>query len=424
MPTTLILTFLVLFIATFIGWRYSGLPKNVWKLFLAQPLAMSSTPTIVIAAGILAISIAPEPELATLPLTLVVIGTALAVVPATATLNRFGRRNGTMIGLSLGLTGALCSALAAYSSQFYLLLFGSFLLGVSSAFVAQLRFAALESINNPAQAPIALSILMSSGLFSAMLGPEIAVIAKDWVASEHGFVGSYLVLAGLLIAAILVVSQLDSMQVKTSDTLHNSRPLSYFFKTPLFLVALSSGAIAYSVMTYLMTASPLSMHSDHAYDMESIKWVVQSHVLAMYLPSLFSAWLVAKFGIRKLMLIGTFLYVAVVIVSLTGHSVMHYWWSMVLLGIGWNFLYLCGTLLLPEVYRPEERFKVQAVNDFGIFGIQAIASLSAGVILFSQGWAILVSITIPVIILMLLVTLWYISVVYKQQITNVEDMHG
>ncbi|NNJ71806.1 MAG: MFS transporter, partial [Enterobacterales bacterium] len=244
------------------------------------------------------------------------------------------------------------------------------------------------------------------------------------VSSEHAFVGSYLVLACLLICAIFVVSNLDSMQVQESQSQTASRPLSYFFSSPFFLVALSSGAVAYSVMTYLMTASPLSMHSDHAYDMQAIKWVVQSHVLAMYVPSLFSAWLVAKLGIRALMLIGTFLYVAVVAVSLTGHSVMHYWWAMVLLGVGWNFLYLCGTLLLTEVYRPEERFKVQAVNDFGIFGIQALASLSAGVILFSQGWSVLVSITIPVIILMLLITIWYISVVYKKQMTNVGEIHG
>ena len=423
MPITLILTFVVLVIAVLLVRRYSNLPDNVWKLFLAQPLAMSSTPAIVVAAGILAVSIAPDPELATLPITLVVIGTASSVIPATAMLKRLGRRNGTILGLTVGMTGACLSAMAAYLAEFYLLLVGSFMLGVCSAFVAQLRFAALESINNATQAPLALSILMSSGLFSAMLGPEIAVVAKDWVATEHGFTGSYLVLACLLLCAIFVVSRLDSMHIAETHVHKESRPISYFFTSPLFLVALSSGTIAYSVMTYLMTASPLSMHSDHAYDMASIKWVVQSHVIAMYLPSLFSAWLVAKLGIRTLMLTGTFLYVGVVLVSLTGHSVMHYWWAMVLLGVGWNFLYLCGTLLLPGVYRPEERFKVQAINDFGIFAIQALASLSAGVILFSQGWSVLVSITIPVIVLMLLVTIWYISVVYKKQITTGE-MNG
>lgn len=424
MPITLILTLIILLISAALVRRYSNLPDNVWKLFLAQPLAMSSTPAIVVAAGILAISIAPNPELATLPLTLVVIGTASAVIPATAILRYLGRRKGTIIGLTIGLTGACLSALAAYLSQFNLLLIGSFMLGVSSAFVAQLRFAALESIDNPNQAPLALSILMSSGLFSAMIGPEIAVVAKDWVISDHGFVGSYLVLACLILCAIFVISRLDAMQVKEPESHHQSRPLSHFFTSPLFLVALSSGTVAYSVMTYLMTASPLSMHSDHAYDMASIKWVVQSHVLAMYLPSLFSAWLVAKIGIRKLMLIGTSLYVAVVTVSLTGHSVMHYWWAMVLLGVGWNFLYLSGTLLLPKVYRTEERFKIQAVNDFAIFGIQALASLSAGVILFSQGWSVLVSITIPVIILMFLITLWYITVVYKNEIVNIGETNG
>lgn len=424
MPVTLILTILCLIAFVLIGRQYSGLPNNIWRLFLAQPFAMSATPAVVIAASILAVAIAPDPELATLPLTLMIIGTAVAVIPATWCLSHFGRKKGSMLGLLFGFFGAVLSAIAALYSDFHLLLAGTFMMGLCSAFIAQLRFAALESVSNPNQAPKAISTLMASGLFSAMLGPEIAVVAKDWVESPHGFVGSFIVLAGFMLLAIVILSRLDPMDIKESHYEQKARSIVSFFKNPVFIVALCSGVVAYSVMSYLMTASPLSMHSDHAYDMASIKWVVQSHVLAMYVPSLFSAYLVSLLGIRKLMLLGTALYALVVIVSLMGHSVMHYWWSMVLLGVGWNLLYLCGTLLLPNVYQAHERFKVQAVNDFSIFGIQGIASLSAGIILYNQGWAVLVSITIPVIILMLIVTLWYISIIHKSKLDKVEEFNG
>ncbi len=381
---------------------------------MAQPLAMSATPAVVIAAGILAIDIAPTAELATLPLTLLIIGTAIAVIPASWLLKTIGRRKGSIVGLGLGACGSLIASYSATSQNFYALLAGCFLIGNSAAFVAQLRFAALESLDNPEQAPKALSTLMVGGLFSAMIGPEVAVFGRDLIDSPSGFAGSFLILSGCYIVAMAIIATLNSMDVKHVEESKTQRSLLEIAKNPTFIIAICSGTIAYSVMSYLMTASPLSMHSDHDYAMESIKWVVQSHVLAMYVPSLFSAYLVKWLGIRKLMLVGTGMYVAVVIISLVGGSVMHYWGAMVLLGIGWNFLFLSGTLLLPESYQPHERFKVQAVNDFSIFAIQAVASLSAGLILFSRGWSNLVLITIPVIILMLFIILWY-SILFKQQ---------
>lgn len=424
MPYSLLLTLIALVVASWFIQRYLGFTGNIWRLFLAQPLATSATPAIVIAAGILSISIAPNAELATLPLTLTIVGTASAVIPATWLLKRIGRRSGTIVGLSIGCTGAILAGLASLKLEFHMLLAGCFMMGISAAFSAQLRFAAIESIKDPKQAPLALSVLMSSGLFSAMMGPEIAVVAKNLVDSEHGFAGSFFVLAGCYLVAIMIIRTLSPMKVKETVFETEARPLFSFFTNPVFIIAISSGTIAYTVMSYIMTASPLSMHADHQYDMESIKWVVQSHVIAMYLPSLFSAFLIAKIGARRLMLIGTGLYVLVVIVSLTGNSIMHYWSAMVLLGVGWNFLYLCGTLLLPSVYRPHERFKVQAVNDFSIFAIQAIASLSAGYILFSRGWANLVMITIPVIIVMLMNTIWYISLFRSNNLDAIEEVNG
>jgi len=410
MPLTLIITLSLLLIATSIGMRVSNLPKNIWLLFLAQPLAMCAAPMVVLAGGLLGAKMAPTAELATLPLTLMILGSAFGVAPASYLMKQIGRKRGTMIGFSVAVAGALLATVSAIKDIFWLLIMGAIFLGFSMAFVAQLRFAALESLSDHKLNPKAISVLMTSGLFAAMLGPEVAVSAAHWIESPYGFAGSFLALAVLFIVAIVIISRLDPIKPPKQSSDANARDLKTIIKQPLFKIALSSSAIAYAVMSYVMTASPLSMHEFHGIDLQSVKWVVQSHILAMYLPSLVSATLVKYFGINKLMAIGSIIYVFVVMVAMSGHSVMHYWWAMVLLGVGWNFLFTSGTLLLPEVYQANERFKVQAANDFCVFFTQAIASLSAGIILFSQGWTILISITIPIILLMFIMTFWYFRI--------------
>jgi len=413
MSLTLILILSLLLIVAIVGKRISQLPNNIWLLFLAQPLAMCSTSIVVLAGGLIGAKMAPKPELATLPLALMILGTAVAVIPASLLMKHIGRRRGTIFGLMLAVIGALTVCFAAIKDIFELLLVGTFLLGMNMAFVAQMRFAAIESLADVSLMPKAIAVLMASGLFAAMLGPEVAVTAVDWIDSPYGFAGSFFALAILLMLAILIISRLEPTTIIDHHTDKSARKLSSIVKQPLFIIAISSSTIAYAVMSYVMTASPLSMHELHSYDLQSIKWVVQGHILGMYLPSLIAAMLLKKLGIKRLMIMGCSLYVLVVLVALTGHSVMHYWWAMVLLGIGWNFLFMSGTLLLPEVYQANERFKVQAINDFGIFFIQAIASLSAGVILFSQGWRTLISITIPVILIMFIITIWYYRLTVK-----------
>jgi len=407
MSLELILILALLLLIATLGLRYSTLPQNIWLLFIVQPLATSAFPVIVLAGGLLSIKIAPYPELATLPLTLMIVGTATTVVPATLLMKRVGRKTGTLWGLSIALLGSLLAVFSALTGQFWLLALGGYLVGCSLAFVAQLRFAAIESLDNPLLAPKAISLLMASGLFTAMLGPEIAVASADLIDSPHGFAGSFLVMGIFLFIAALVVSRLNPIKTQVDETEGEIRKTSTIIKQPLFIIAFSSAVIGYSVMSFLMTASPLSMSEHHGYDLDSVKWVVQSHILAMYLPSLVYAPLEKYFGIGRLMAAGTLFYVLVIVAAMAGHSVMHFWWSMVLLGIGWNFLFTSGTLLLPRTYHSAERFKIQAVNDFGMFTIQAIASLTAGVILFSQGWSALLSVTVPAVLLMFLITLWY-----------------
>lgn len=404
---TLVIALLALVLVAFFGRYFIRLPKNVWLLFLAQPLAMSSTSMIVFAGGLVASKIAPAPELATLPLTVMILGIAAAVIPASMLMKNYGRRTGTMIGLGIGVIGALLAMLAAMSASFSLLMAGAMLLGCSMAFVAQMRFAAIESLTKVEDSAKAISVLMVGGIFAAIIGPEVAVSARTMIDSPHGFAGSFLGLALLISMAIVVVSQLDPIDVVSPQDAGPARPLHGIITQPVFVIAVCSGAIAFGVMSFVMTATPLSMNLVQQHSLASTKWVIQSHISAMYLPSLISVFLIRYLGIAKLMLVGCLMFGAVVVVALAGHQVMHYWWTMVLLGIGWNFLYSCGTILLPTTYQPQERFKAQAVNDFTIFSVQATGSFLAGIVLFNFGWQSLIAAIVPATVVIFVITLYY-----------------
>ncbi|WP_210330352.1 MFS transporter [Aliikangiella sp. G2MR2-5] len=408
-PYTLLATLFAFIIFAFIARRLVKLPANVWLLFLAQPLGMCSSAIIVFAGGIVATKIAAKPELATLPLTVMILGTASAVIPASMLMKKVGRRKGTMIGLGVAILGAILCMFASLNAEFGLLVSGSFLLGSSMAFVAQMRFAAIESLPDIKDSPKAISVLMIGGIFAAILGPEAAIVAKDWIDSPHGFAGSFLILAVFLVVALTLISLLKPIGFSQESQSHAGRPLLQIIRQPVFIISACAGGIAYSVMSYIMTATPLSMHEVDGHSLQHTKWVVQSHIIAMYLPSLFSASLIRYLGLAKLMIIGSLLYLAVVIIGISGNDYLHYWWVMVLLGIGWNFLFTSGTLLLPEAYSASERFKTQAVNDFSIFFAQAMASLSAGFVLFGYGWTILLNIAIPAVLIMFAVSIWYLT---------------
>lgn len=402
-----LITMIILVLVAVLGNRMSALPRNVWILFVAAPLGVSSASMVVLAGGLLGSQIAPSNEYATIPVALMILMTAAGVIPAAYLMKKFGRRIGTIIGLSCAVVGALVSALAAFNADFYLLLLGTAMLGFSMAFVAQMRFATIESLEDPKDTPKAVSVAMIGAMFAAILGPEMAVMGKEVIDSPHGYVGSFIGLALMVTTSILLIAQLAPIGIAERKKDEPARPLVEILKQPIFLIAVSAGTVAYGVMSYVMTASPLSMHDIHGHDLESTKWVIQSHIIAMYLPSLFSAALVKLFGLRKLMAAGTTIYLIMVFIALSGHQLMHYWWAMVLLGIGWNFLFTSGTILLPESYQASERFKVQASNDFTIFFSQAIASLSAGWVLFNFGWDWLIQVIVPLLIVMFLILYWF-----------------
>lgn len=409
MISHLFIAFLLLIVTTVVLSRIYALPKNIWVLFLLQPLVMAASPVIVFIGGILASQIAPDPSLATLPVTVMILGVASAAVPAAMLAKKWGRKKATYFGFLLGLTGCLIAALATIDGHFILFTLAALLLGMCTAFIQQLRFAGIESAAAPSDIPKVLSVLMLSGIFSAFLGPEIAVVAKDWISSAHGYTGSFLLLAALNLAAMAMMTQFKDPTPSTADENSSGRPLSTIAKQPLFFVAITTAALGFALMSYLMTATPLSMHNMDGHSLNDTKWVIQTHIAAMFLPSLFTGFLVSKYGLKSLFISGVVIYGIVAVVAFSGHEVMHYWWALLLLGVGWNFLFLTGTSLLPQTYENNERHQVQALNDFVIFASQASASLLAGWVLFSYGWQAVVLSSLPFIVILVIAIIVYLK---------------
>lgn len=413
MLNNILITLALLLLTAFILSRVFPLPRNIWLLFITQPLVGCSAPIIVFIGGILSSEMASDPSLATLPITLMILGVAAGSIPAAMIAKAKGRRFAVYTGLSCLFMASIAAITAAKQSSFELFTFASFLIGVGGSFTQQLRFAAIESSLNSDDIPKILSILMLSGVFAAFLGPEVAVFGKDILSSPHGYAGSFLLLALLIISAMLIMLAFKNPIFNSDDVVGDARPLSEIAKQPVFLIAICTATIGFALMSYLMTATPLSMHHMQGHSLNDTKWVIQSHIAAMYIPSLIAPWLVKYIKLKGLLIIGTLIYTLVAFIALSGQEVMHYWWALLLLGVGWNFLFLTGTSLLPQSYHASERHKVQATNDFILFGFQAAASLLAGWVLFNAGWHWVVVTSLPFILILFTVIVFY----HRQQQT-------
>jgi hypothetical protein len=278
---------------------------------------------------------------------------------------------------------ALLAMYSLQSGSFSLFCAAGFLMGWAAAAGHQYRFAALEAV--PAElAPKATSVLLLGGIVSAFIGPEIAVRGRDLLATEYA--GSFLLLT-LSYAAGIVLVAFHRDHALHGGTDHGAgRPLREIFRSPVVVVAVSAAALGYGVMSLLMTATPISMHSHAGHDLDATKWVIQSHIAAMYLPSLVYAALFARLGFRGMFGLGLAVYVLCLGIAAFDTAFLNYWLALVLLGIGWNFLFLSGTNLLPYGYRAADRFRVQSANDFLVFSVQALASLGSGWLLFHWQW--------------------------------------
>ena len=378
------------------------LPLNVWILTVAQALMMSVSPIIVFVGGLIGAKLAPVSNMATLPIAAIIIGTALAVVPVTIVMKKTGRKKAFLFTAVYSVIISLCISYTVHIGSFYLFCFSVFLMGASIATVMQFRFAAMESVNLELMPNAASSVLLG-GIAAAFIGPEIALLGKDILDTEY--TGSFILLAGLFLLSFFVLLTFKNPEVDATHSNSPQRSLKEISKQPVFWVAILSASIGYMIMSFIMTATPVSMHVMDGHSLTDTKFVIQSHILAMFLPSLIAGWTIRKLGTTKMMIIGLIAYLICAMIAFSGHHLGNYWVSLVLLGVGWNFLFVGGTTLLPQSYQPSERFKVQALNDFIVFGSQAVAALSAGWLVFALGWETILICTVPIIIFHMIVLL-------------------
>jgi len=375
--------------------------RNLLILVACQLLSVTGSVTILTLAGILGMSLADNPAYATLPVSITVLAVAIVAIPATMLMKRIGRKSGFALS---SLTAAAAMLLAAWSltiHSFWWFVAASALLGINIAFTQQYRYAAAESVET-SFAGRAISMVLLGAIGGAIIGPELVIRGQYWIA-DAPYAGT-LIAAGLLYVVqfflFLMLGPLHAESDAPGDA--GQRTLPTIIRQPVFMVAVLGGTIAYGVMSFIMTATPISMHVNHGFSMADTASVIRSHVLGMYAPSLISGFLLDRYGTVKVMAAGAaFLFVAIM-VGVYEQSYLHYWIALVVLGIGWNFLYVGGTMMLTQTYRTPERFKAQAVNEFSVFGASALASLLAGTVIYHYGWITLILLPLPVLLFVLL----------------------
>ncbi|MDC0233416.1 MFS transporter [Candidatus Pelagibacter sp.] len=358
--------------------------KNLWLLILSQIFAFTAAPVTVFLSGIIGSKFSPTKSLSTLPMALSVVGIALFAIFAAKLMSVIGRKFG-FIYASIGTSFA--SLLTAYSiitESFVLYNLGCFLIGGGIAFSHQYRFAAVEVVDKD-YAPKAISIILLAGIGSAFIGPNIANISKGFI-SDHIYAGSYLALAILAISSTIFLFFYQEPTKPSSNQYKTGRSFFELILQPKFLQALIASGFAYAVMTFLMTATPISMHLMEKISLSKTGFVIQLHIVAMFLPSLVTGNLIKRFGHSKIMYVGVLLFLVTIITSLFEQNFINYLIALIFLGLGWNFLFISGTSLLVLCYREEEKFRAQGYNDLIVYSIQAVASLSAGIFISLTSW--------------------------------------
>jgi len=374
---------------------------NVWLLALCQSLAFAVVPMLMFIGSLIGAELATNPDLATLPIAAMVVGTAVGTVPTSIITKQLGRKYTYILFTLVGTAACGSIGLALELKSFLLFCISTGIIGICLAAIQQFRFAAMESVAMN-KGPSAASIVLLGGVIAAVIGPELAVMGKTYTNVEYQ--GSFWLAGASFLLASLFLLLLRSTASNTTDKEnHTGRSLGAVFKDNRMLwLAIGSGAAGYAIMTFVMTATPISMHHHHGHSLVDTKWVIQSHISAMFLPSLITPFIIRKIGIKAVMLAGLACYGFTIVIGLADTSVMGYWSQLIMLGIGWNFLFVAGTSLLPLTYQTGEQFKIQGVNDGIVFTMQAFASLTSGLIISNSGWSSVLLLCIPPMVVMLL----------------------
>ena len=371
---------------------------------LSTCLALSTTGNVVLVSisALIGYDLADDKSLATVPAALMWLGTALATVPASLLMRRVGRRLGFMTGAVIGMVGAATGALAVIQLSFALLCLSIMLIGAYNGFSYYFRFAGAEVASEDYRSR-AIALVMAGGVVGGFIGPEISKATNE-LFMPQAYLGPFIAI-GCIAMAVFLVASLVKIPRPTAVQLRGGRPLGEIVRQPTVLVAVLSAMVAYLVMILLMTVTPLAMvHGAHSFN--DAAFVIQWHVLGMFAPSFFSGHLIRRFGPLTVMAWGAIAIIAGIGTALMGVEVIHFWLSMMLLGLGWNFLFIGSTTLLTEAYTTAERAKTQALNEFIVFGCAGMGSFLSGSLHFYLGWDVLNMAALPPVVVALFAVLW------------------
>jgi MFS family permease len=378
--------------------------RNVTLLSAAQALLFTNNVTLIALNGLVGYQLAVDKSFATMPVTTQIIGSALFAMPASHLMQQIGRRAGFLVGTLCGFIGGAIASYGVYIHSMTMLCFGTFILGIYGAFGQFYRFAAADAATSDFKAK-AISLVVAGGLVGGIVGPALSKWTRYLSSTE--FLASYISLIVFCVLTALLLSLLRIPKPVANISASAPRNLSEIALQPVFIVAVMSSAIGYGVMNLLMTATPLAM-GICGYPYNDAANVISAHVIAMFLPSFFTGDLIKKFGVLHIMLTGVALMFVCLGISLSGVSVAHFWWSLVILGLGWNFMFVGGSALVTESYRVEEKAKAQGLHDLLVFCTTATSSFASGLLLKANGWAILNYVAAPFLVIVTIAMLWMI----------------
>jgi MFS family permease len=356
--------------------------KNVLRLAVAQALFQTFSVMMITVSGLLGQSLATDKQLATLPIAMSMLTAAALMIPASLYMQRRGRRAGFLCGTGLGVAAGLLAALAIWMESFWLFVIANSLVGGYQAFAQYYRFAAADAAS-PGFKSKAISWVIAGGVVAAFAGTHIAKMTQ--AIGPAPFAVSFIVMSVLSLAAFAVMARLEIPPITAAEVGGTVRPLTQIMRQPVFMTALTGSVVGYAMMILVMTATPIAMQQcGHAIGASAT--VIQWHVLGMFLPSFFTGSLIKRVGVLPVMAAGVLLILGQVLAALSGIEFLHFLSGLLLLGVGWNFLFIGGTTLLTEACTPAERAKTQAAHDFLMFGAITIASFSSGSLLNAYGW--------------------------------------
>ncbi|KPF96559.1 MFS transporter [Rhodopseudomonas sp. AAP120] len=373
--------------------------SNVWRLAAAQALTGANAAVIFATGAIIGAQLAPSVALATVPISMYVLGLAAGTLPTGAIARRYGRRTSFMIGAGCGAAAGALGALAILNGAFALFCLATFLGGLYGAVAQSYRFAAADGAS-AAYRPKAVSWVMAGGVFAGVLGPQLVQWTMD-IWPPYLFAFSYVVQAFVALIAMAVLWSVDAPKPQPAD-LAGGRPLLTIVRQPRFIAAALCGVIAYPMMNLVMTSAPLAMQMC-GLPVSDSNFGLQWHIVAMYAPSFVTGSLIAKFGAPRVVALGLALEAAGASIGIMGITAPHFWATLFVIGVGWNFAFVGASALVLETHQPSEKNKVQALNDFLVFGMMALGSFSSGQLLANYGWATVNLMVFPPVLVGLIV---------------------